>query len=319
MKNLNLKRFFFVLLLVTTLLAATNHFLPEFTVAAEGNTVTIIACSDFQNPSGNVAGSNLVKSILKQIKSHGHTDIQGFLCCGDYDYGYSRTSLGIDFLTRAIKGDFPDLEDDRFIFVQGNHDEVMQGSSGLTGSGLQDTEDYGVFVIDEADYMWAFHGIERNRIQNTADNLKAYLDIKSASGYNKPIFVLSHLPLHYSMRTKNDGDGIYADLIFNILNEAGQEGLNIFFLFGHNHSNDWDDYLGGSAVYLAKGDEINIAQSSRSRFKKEILNFTYLNAGYIGYYNNHNGADDTLTMTVFTINDESVLVERYSAAGIHNL
>lgn len=254
MKNLNLKRFFFVLLLVTTLLAATNHFLPEFTVAAEGNTVTIIACSDFQNPSGNVAGSNLVKSILKQIKSHGHTDIQGFLCCGDYDYGYSRTSLGIDFLTRAIKGDFPDLEDDRFIFVQGNHDEVMQGSSGLTGSGLQDTE-----------------------------------------------------------------DGIYADLIFNILNEAGQEGLNIFFLFGHNHSNDWDDYLGGSAVYLAKGDEINIAQSSRSRFKKEILNFTYLNAGYIGYYNNHNGADDTLTMTVFTINDESVLIERYSAAGIHNL
>ena len=51
------------------------------------------------------------------------------------------------------------------------------------------------------------------------------------------------------------------------------------------------------------------------------LNFTYMNAGYVGYYANHGSeADRTLTMTTFRIQaDGSVIVSRYAADGLHNL
>ena len=121
------------------------------------------------------------------------------------------------------------------------------------------------------------------------------------------------------MLTKNDGGGKYANYIFDVLNAAGENGLNIIFLYGHDHSNGWDDYLGGSCVYLAKDDEINIAQSSQTYFAAKTLNFSYLNAGFVGYYENHNGADNTLTMTAFKIYSDKVVVSRYSDSGEHNL
>ena len=44
-----------------------------------------------------------------------------------------------------------------------------------------------------------------------------------------------------------------------------------------------------------------------------------MNAGYTGYYDNHNGADDALTMTLFEITDTAVTVSRYAADGVHSL
>ena len=277
--------------------------------------ITVIAGSDFQNQSGNTAGAQVVTSILTQMQNAGYTSADGFLFCGDYSYGYNQAAEGIAALKDAVKGTYSTLEDNRMVFVQGNHDEA--GASGLAKSGAHDTTDYGVYVINEDDYMW--NNSDEATIQKTAASLKTYLDAKVAERYQKPVFVVSHLPLHYSMRTYNDGDGKYANYIFNVLNEAGASGQNIIFLYGHDHSNGWDDYLGGSAVYLAKGDKINIAQASQTVFQEETLNFTYLNAGFTGYYENHNSADDTLTMTVFSIIDGTVKVERYDATGKHNL
>ena len=282
-------------------------------------TITVIAGSDFQNPSGNTAGAQVVTSILTQMQNAGYTSADGFLFCGDYDYSTvgnkSSTEAGITALKNAVNVSYSTLTDDRMVFVEGNHDAA--DASGLAISGARDTTEYGVYVINEDDYMWKNSDV--TTIQNTAASLKMYLEAKVAERYSNPIFVVSHLPLHYSMRTRNDGDGMYANYIFDVLNEAGASGLNIIFLYGHDHSNGWDDYLGGSAVYLKKGDQINIAQASRTEFKEETLNFTYLNAGYTGYYENHNGADDTLTMTVFNITDSTVTVERFDANGKHNL
>ena len=56
-----------------------------------------------------------------------------------------------------------------------------------------------------------------------------------------------------------------------------EKGLNIFFLFGHDHSNGWDDYLGGSCVCLEKGDTINIAKKGNQfKWETKTLNFTYI-------------------------------------------
>lgn len=294
--------------------------LPTSVLATGSEPTVVIAGSDFQNPNGNDAGAQTVTNILTQMQSAGYTKADGFLCCGDYDYEYVETAAGITALKNAVTGTYSTLANDRMVFVQGNHDAAA--ASGLAASGANDpTGDsagkYGVFVINEDDYMW--RNSNGTTIQNTANALKTYLDKKAADGFDKPIFVVSHLPLHYSMRTRNDGDGKYANYIFDVLNEAGANGLNIIFLYGHDHSNGWDDYLGGAAVYLAKGDKINIAQASQTDFKEKTLNFTYMNAGFTGYYENHNGADDTLTMTVFKITGDTVKVERYSADGVHNL
>lgn len=287
--------------------------------ASTDNTTVVIAGSDFQNPSGNTAGAQTVTSILTQMRNAGYTEADGFLFCGDYDYytvgSTSSTEAGISALKNAVTGTYSTLTDDRMVMVEGNHDAAA--ATGLATSGAHDTTEYGVYVINEDDYMW--NNSNEATIRSTAAALDAYLDAKAAASYDNPIFVLSHLPLHYSMRTYNDGDGRYANYIFDVLNAAGESGLNIIFLYGHDHSNGWDDYLGGSSVYLAKGDQINIAQASKTVFNVETLNFTYMNAGFTGYYKNHNGADDTLTMTVFTITDDTVTVERYDAYGKHNL
>lgn len=320
--------------------AATDESTQEITiapvneVAAQANGVTtVIACSDFQYPDGDEGGAQIVKNILNVIKSKGITNADGFICAGDYSYGYSTNAntlkTHLDYLKNAVESIYGfDLNE---VYVQGNHDQVTPdpNKNGLSKSGAHDTNAYGVYVINEDDYMWAsnashsstsYSGMSAEAIvKQTAANLKTYLDAKTAEKYDKPIFVVSHLPLHYSMRTRNDGDCMYANLIFDVLNTAGNNGLNIIFMYGHDHSNGWDDYLGGSCVYLAKGSSINIAQSSQTNFKTETLKFTYMNAGFTGYYENRNSADNTLTMTVFQIYGDRVEVSRYSANGIHNL
>jgi hypothetical protein len=124
---------------------------------------------------------------------------------------------------------------------------------------------------------------------------------------------------------------MHANLIFDVLNQAGSQGLNIIYLFGHNHSSGWDDYLGGSAVYLKKGDSINIAQGSTTKFQAETLNFTYMNAGYTGYYMNcgpgeyssdpesrYRAADETLTCSVIEIYGDRIEIARYDENGQHD-
>jgi hypothetical protein len=123
------------------------------------------------------------------------------------------------------------------------------------------------------------------------------------------------------MRTYCNGDAKDADLLFNVLNDAGAKGLNIIYLFGHDHAQGWDDYMGGASVYLRVGDKINIARGNNTSFKEETLRFTYLNTGYVGYYSDDNatGVDRTLTMTVFEITGNRVVISRYSKDGLHNL
>ena len=162
----------------------------------------------------------------------------------------------------------------------------------LDDTGAYENAHYSVYAINYEDFGSASSG------------LQTYLNGKS--GYTKPIFVMSHQPLHKTSR----GDNNKAVNLFNVLNSY--EDLNIIFLFGHNHSSDYDDYLGGGAIYLKKGDSIKVAGGSTS-----TLNFTYMNCGYVGYSNS--SADNALTMTAFEITDNEVSVKRYDTSGLHNL
>ncbi len=302
---------------ILLLLAISVPMLPSVFAEDESarDTTTILACSDFQAEAGNAAGQAQVREILAAMEADGITSADAFFCCGDYDYEYEDTKGGIAALEAAVD---PFVSGD-MLFLQGNHDSAVN-TNGLTYSGDHDPENgaYGVFLINEDDYM---HYNERElMIQRTAQLLTEYLNEKIAEGFDRPIFILSHLPLHYNMRTLNDGDNKHGKYIVDVLNEAGAKGLNLFFLFGHDHSNGWDDYLGGSSIYLAKGDEMLVSSTKSPNFVPVTINFTYMNAGYTGYYSLVNsGAETSLTMTYITISGNDVSIVRYDKNGLHDL
>ena len=163
-----------------------------------------------------------------------------------------------------------------------------------------------------------------NGAQTSAADLTAYFNEKIESGWgNKPIFVISHLPLHYNYRTIKDKGASTAKYLVDALNAGADAGLNIIFLFGHNHSGGYDDYLGGAAIYVPKGESILVADLANYKNApiETELRFTYLNSGYVAYYNNmENGADTALTMTTFRIQENGdVIITRYDKNGEHNL
>ena len=338
MKKLSFTNRLFALLLALVLVVglgpAAN--LTEVSAANE-EPVVVIAGSDFQSHK-EVNGSKVddftggaaqVKSLLNAIKKDGHSKADGFLFVGDYSYPYapdeypsqaaSASTSGKKALQKAVQDVYgKNLHE---VYIQGNHDPDGLTTNGtLSASGAHDSDYYGVYVFNEKDYDWG--GEDEGATIDAANAMGKYLDAKVAEGYSKPIFVLCHIPLHFSMRTykADEGDGLYAYYLFDELNEAGAAGLNIIFLFGHNHSGGWDDYLGGGAIYLAKGDKINICQGKQQKWEVETLNFTYMNAGYVSYYRNVNtGSECDLTMTAFEITGDKVVIKRYSADGLHDL
>lgn len=336
MRKLSFANRLFALLLALVLVVglgpAAN--LTEVSAANE-EPVVVIAGSDFQSHkevNGNkvddfTGGAAQVKSLLNAIKKDGHSKADGFLFVGDYNYPYvpgdaqaaSASTSGKKALQKAVQDVYgKNLHE---VYIQGNHDPDGLTTNGtLSASGAHDSDHYGVYVINEKDYDWG--GEDEGATINAANAMGKYLDAKVAEGYTKPIFVLCHIPLHFSMRTykADEGDGLYAYYLFDELNKAGAAGLNIIFLFGHNHSGGWDDYLGGGAIYLAKGDKINICQGNQQKWEVETLNFTYMNAGYVSYYRNVNtGSECDLTMTAFEITGDKVVIKRYSKDGVHDL
>ena len=312
----------FICIWSTVPLGAFAERIPDIAESRnEEKTTYLLAGSDFQPEDDQPAtGAARVSDILRTIRTEGYTRMDGFLFAGDYDYNAIsgvQSLQGLQALRESVREVYG--SDMNEVYVQGNHDPSSLIADGtLSPSGANDTEAYGVFVIHEKDYMW--YNSSPETIRKTADSLRAYLEEKTAEDYRKPIFVVSHLPLHYSMRTYYEGDGQYASYLFEVLNEAGGRGLNVIYLFGHNHSHGWDDYLGGASIYLEAGDGILIAQESKTDFTEETLTFTYMNAGYVGCYGRlGSGVDSALTMTVFEIRESRVIIRRYDQDGLHDL
>ena len=285
--------------------------------------IYVLAGGDFQEAGDNTGSAGNVTDILAQV-SQKYQTMNGFLFVGDYDCDThndeAATKGGIDALMGAVQGKYPNLNDENSVLVQGNHDYK---DSRIDATGGHEFDGYSAYVLNEDDYPNS--GGSQAGIQTLANNLKTWLNNKIGEGYSAPIFIVSHLPLAYTPRTVTQGDAKYAKYIFDVLNDAGKNGLNIIFLHGHDHAFGPDNYMGGEAIYLPVGDKICIAEAgSTSKWTEETLNFCYMNAGYTGYYSdpytyNTTAGTDKLTMTVFAITGTEVTVERYSANGLYNL
>ena len=228
---------------------------------------------------------------------------------------------------------------DRILFVQGNHDRMTEQ---ITPSGLLDCGDYLIYVLNtEEDFPWKQGKVPGclAKVRRSSAAMKECFDELISKGETRPVFIAGHVPLHFTARTSSKhttGDNLYSSLLFDVVNEAAKE-LDIIYLFGHNHSKGWDCYIGGSSVYKAKGDTILIPGFSEEKpntdlYSEETLWFTYLNAGYVGYYMNcdpeehaagekdlYRAADETLTGTIFEIYSDRIVITRYDAGGAHML
>ena len=302
--------------------------------------VTILLGSDFQNncytpkydrtlydntPLAEQPRSITLKALLSSAASDGVMP-DAALFVGDYTDHFQSDGNGTHCSSEGI-GYIRSMLDDTFgegytsshttVFAQGNHD--FEGTPELAESGLQpyDEDDaYLVYVINEKDFPYNQTDAMKTTISATAQRLGECMDELIAANELRPIFVLCHVPLHYSTRY-NGSDNTYANLIFSELNEAAED-LNVLFFFGHNHSGASADYeadWGGAVNFVARGQtlDVNTPDHGAAGSNKQALNFTYMNAGYVGY--STSATNDTRTLSLLSIYDNRVVVSRYDAKG----
>lgn len=305
----------------------------QISAQADDGTFTILAGSDFQaySDATNTATStydraehNMNLIMDKIILNH---SIEAFMFCGDYNsvsyddmQGYCTTGYNRLMGILRAKGVTATATEENMFFVQGNHDAWSVGNdiAFIDPTRGFDRPQYGVYVLNYKDYNSETQNIVT--VQNTAANLKTWLDSQTVG--EKPIFVISHVPLHYSLRAREKGDAQYAQYIVDVLNEAGLRGLNIIFLYGHNHNEANAGYMGGSTNFVAKGERIWVSNTAGTQLPptERTINFTYMNAGFVGWFGNvKEGTTDDLTMSVFQISGDDVTITRYSRDGVFPL
>lgn len=324
-------------LLALALLLAS---LPIAFATAEENPVVVLFGSDYQNNCYNPGYNRFLyddvpldeqprtvslRALLNSVSDQGIVP-DAALFAGDYtDHfqddgnGQHCANEGIEKIRSMLDDTFGEgyCQEHDVLFAQGNHD--YEGTPGLAESGLQsyDEDDaYLVYVINEKDFPYSQNTSDMATISDTAQELGICMTALADAGEERPILVMSHVPLHYSTRYSGT-DNTYASLIFQELNDAAAK-LNVFFFYGHNHSGASADYeagWGGAVNYVARGQQldVNCPNHSSSAANYQTLNFTYLNAGYMGY--STSATNDTRTLSLLSIYDSRVVLSRYDASG----
>jgi hypothetical protein len=241
---------------------------------------------------------------------------------GDYATGGFDVKVSNEGVEEAKKAvfSFNSFANSALLFLQGNHDP--KSTKYLIKTGEYEEEKYVIYAINEDDYPFGNGDENRAIVENTAIRLDNYLNKMVELEIHKPVFVVTHVPLHHSSR----GDNYYNSYILDVLNKYGDK-LDIIYLFGHNHSSTYDDCFGGSINYLKKGSSMEHFLFEPATKTKRVIStpikFTYLNAGYVGLVRNTDGSVkcngqvvksvNTLTMSLFTINDDEIIINRYSS------
>ena len=308
-----------------------------------GPLATLFFASDDQEEPGFDAPADTLKGLLAATKADGKS-VDKVVICGDYtnDAVMHDYQLSPDDSIEEIRGiavsECPGVSAEDVLFVQGNHDKLTEQ---ITPTGLYEYDDYLIYVLNtEEDFPWK-QGKKSGclaKVRESSAAMKECFDKLIENGETRPVFIAGHVPLHFTARTSSKhttGDNLYSSLIFDVVNDAA-ESLDIVYLFGHNHSKGWDCYMGGSSVYKAKGDTILIPLYNEyvvdtDEYAEETLNFTYMNAGYTGYYMNcapaqytnggegYHAADESLTGTLFEVYTDRIVVTRYDTGGVHVL
>ena len=284
--------------------------------------------SDFQSEEGWPDPADTVNGLLDAVYADGW-EPDNYIFCGDYSnepghYNYDiDPGPGVQKLRELVKAHDETVSQENLIFVQGNHDAMTDA---LSAPGLHEFPDYLVYVLNaQSEFPWkqGKEGLNKT-VRRGAKRLDQCLSELAERGEQRPIFLAAHVPLHFSGRTSplhTTGDNLYARKLFRVIDRWAPK-LNLVYLYGHNHSKGWDSYLGGSCVFRAPGDTLLVpveeGGSVTSSYEEETLQFTYLNAGFLGYFSG-GGGESSLTCTVCEIWEDHLSFTRYDEEGVHRL
>lgn len=251
--------------------------LPFTASAAEGEVLdAAIFCSDVHgNPS-------TVTSVFNGIKSADSTfDPSTASFVGD-------TQATASSVTSAAKEVYSDVE---CIYAFGNHDdEGNYGIDDFTGLSYGDeNSNYYVYTISE------------NDMSRSNPDTSGFTSTVSGLDKSKPMFIISHMPLH---ERRNDNNGAAA--WYEAISEAAEQ-MDIAFFWAHNHTGD--NAVDQAAYYVAKDGSETFTVEGGSTVTP---NFTYLNAGYIKPPNN---AARTGVATAVRIYKNEINFTVYSSSG----
>lgn len=284
-----------------------------FAEEAYANVVTFSDCQTYGPGAYNYFGK-----VLRVLSNDNMPEPDSLLCGGDYTRVlYDYATPGMIQLREQYTKVYPEGNPDDIICIQGNHDLKVNG---FYPTGMYDMGTYHLYILNEDQFPWDQGGTSGSEaiVKKTAADIKSSLDRIIGSGDRRPVIILTHVPLHFTSR-KSYGDNLYSSYIFSALNEAAQT-LDIIFLFGHNHSGDYDDYIGGSVNFMAPGSSIRIPDYKNrgaNGYTEETLNFTYTNCGYVGYAENHVTKTSTNELTVGVIRffEDRFEIIKYSDKG----
>ncbi len=311
------------------ILSAVLALIMVFSLAAAGSAAgadtfakdayaTIITASDFQH-AGNEAYDRFGK-ILDIAINDGMPTADSMLVGGDYTMVlFDNAVPGISKIRGTYLNAFPDNDPASVVCIQGNHDNKKDE---FAETGFYDMGTYCLYVINENDFPWKQSMRKDKGVKAVAADIEENLDKMISAGDKRPVIVMTHVPLHHTGRNSY-GDNMYASYIFNVLNEKGKK-LDIAFIFGHNHSSSYDDYIGGSVNFMAPGEKIRIPlpdKKGEDCYTEETLSFTYTNCGYIGYSDNHvsETSTDVLTLGFIQFTADKLRFIKYSEDGVYSV
>lgn len=312
--------------------------------SADAPLETLMFASDYQQ-DGSVHPLTYLTDIADVIYNDGK-NVDSFVMCGDmtnesghsnYNGDETQTKLAWSRSRKALINVFGD--DTEYHLLQGNHDPFID--SIMDENGPHEYEEYTLYVLNtESANPWG-QGVSvgaEDIVKASAASLDKYLQGRLEVSDSRPIIIATHVPLHFSGRTGmqlafvdgqlltygGTGDNMYSRYLFDVINKWG-EYLNIVFLFGHNHSKGYDNYIGCSSIYLPEGSNILIPDSTgvigcTNSYTVEKLNFTYMNAGYIGHTRGGVTEENSmLTCSVIEIFSDRLVISRYDTNGKHCL
>lgn len=240
------------------------------TKAVNSNGKTVLAfTSDIHNNSNNVA-RNRMNGWIESIESNdSYGKIETFAFCGDMSAieGESQFWTNTQSVMSAV-----DAKSIDGVYTTGNHEfspgNYTQGKNDTTKEYIVSAEgkngdNYRIYCIGTNNW----NNSKDNFTQGQVDDLTEYLGkVKN----DKPIFVLTHFPLHRYSSGYITRETTNAKLVIDALNNAVDAGKTIILLWGHNHSQRDPAY---DQIY-APGYEITYASG-----KTEPIKFYYAAAG----------------------------------------
>ena len=261
-------------------------------------TGTVLAfTSDVHNKSGNVAANRMSNWIENVEKKYGEIDVFAF--GGDMaDASASGTTF---FDLAQIDMDVVDNNGIIGVYTTGNHEYNSNRTYGVVNN--ETTAQYKVNAEgynNENCRIYCLGSVSSSSSYSSQiSSLTQYL---SGAGNDRPIFIITHFPLHYynSRTTDNASD------IIEVLNNAVENNnQKIVFLWGHNHtmSDTYYDYI------YRPGDSIPTSSSSSSA---KTIKFYYGAAGCMSDSEYGTGSASVKGKAlVVTINDDKELSFSY--------